>query len=176
MTLSRNGSAAMNAWLIIFAWMSVGLAAESAAVGDQQTSPSSPASTDTHRSLSAIQIDVRAALRAEASSRRRGRNTSEVIRLVDLYREMAAHPKRDSSLMLKQLGLRLRSRLQKVSDHINGQSSRAKRDAKKDLPGSRNFRTGPTTPCSRRCCACWRRSTSSGPGHPRWIRLRSQSR
>jgi hypothetical protein len=124
----------MNAWLIIFAWMSVGLAAESAAANDPRTSLSSASAELSHRSLSAIQVDLRAALGAEASSRRLGPNTSHVIRLIDLYREMAAHPKRDSSLVLKQLGLRLRSRLQKVSDHIERQSSRVKRDVKKSAP------------------------------------------
>jgi hypothetical protein len=59
--------------------------------------------------------------------------------LVDLYREMAANPKRDTSLVLKQLGLRLRSRLEKISDHIERQVARANRDVKKDaLPALRD--------------------------------------
>jgi hypothetical protein len=118
----------MNAWLITFVWTSATVAAGPFAAKNPQTNRPSAASTDSpHRSLSAIQVDARAALRAEASSRRSGPNAAEVIRLTELYREMAAHPKRDSSLVLKQLGLRLRSRLQKVRDHIERQVSRASR-------------------------------------------------
>src|SRR5687768_4552289 len=93
-------------------------AASSAAKEPQKDSPPTPGADAPLRSISAIQIDLRAALRAEAASRRLGPNTSDVIRLIELYREMAAHPKRDSSLVLKQLGLRLRSRLEKVSGYI----------------------------------------------------------
>jgi hypothetical protein len=125
----------MNAWLIIFGWTSAMVAAGSVAAADPQTNLSSAPSADSsHRSLTAIQVDVRAALRAEATSRRLGPNAADVVRLIDLYREMAAHPKRDRSLMLKQLGLRLRSRLEKVSVHIERQSSRAVQDGKKKSP------------------------------------------
>src|SRR5262249_5159429 len=56
------------------------------------------------RSLTAIQTDVRSALTAEAKSRRAGNNAPDVLRLVDLYLEMATHPKRDKSAMLDELG------------------------------------------------------------------------
>jgi hypothetical protein len=110
------------------------LAASSAATESKKDSPSAPGGDAPHRSISAIQIDLRAALGAEASSRRSGPNAPEVIRLIELYREMAAHPKRDSSLVLKQLGLRLRSRLVKVNDYIDRKVSRANRDEKKGAP------------------------------------------
>jgi hypothetical protein len=111
--------------------MGIVTAASSAAEEPQKNAPSQRGGDKSYRSITAIQIDLRAALRAEASSRRLGPNTSEVIRLIDLYREMAAHPKRDTSLVLKQLGSRLRSRLDKVSDHIEREVSRANRDAEK---------------------------------------------
>jgi hypothetical protein len=127
----------MNAWLIIFGWTSAMAAAGSVAARDPQKNLSSAPSADlSHRSLSAIQVDVRAALRAEATSRRLDPNTADVVRLIELYREMAAHPKRESSLMLKQLGLRLRSRLENVSDHMERKSSRAKRDGMKKSPAA----------------------------------------
>jgi hypothetical protein len=90
-----------------------------------------------HRSLSAIQVDVHAALRAEAVTRRRGQNAAEVVRLIALYREMAAHPQRDKSAMLAKLGLRLRSRLEKVSDHIERKYAQTDRVTKrKEIPST----------------------------------------
>ena len=87
----------------------------------------------THRSLSAIQVDVHAALRAEAVTRRQGKNASEVVRLIALYREMATHPQRDTSAMLAKLGLRLRSRLEKVCDHIERKYARTDHGAKRKV-------------------------------------------
>jgi hypothetical protein len=88
-----------------------------------------------HRSLSAIQDDLHAALRAEALTRRQGQNAPQIIRLVELYREMAAHPKRHDSRFLVRMGLRLRSRLEKVRDHIERHIARQDRNAKKkDAP------------------------------------------
>jgi hypothetical protein len=88
-----------------------------------------------HRPLSAIQDDLHEALRAEALTRRQGQNASQVIRLVELYREMAAHPKRHDSRFLARMGLRLRSRLEKVRDHIEKHTAREDRNAtKKDAP------------------------------------------
>jgi hypothetical protein len=81
------------------------------------------------RSLSAIQVDVHAALRSEAATRRLGDNASQVVRLIDLYREMAAHPKRHSSLFLRRLGLQLRARLENVRDHMERQDSLPERGA-----------------------------------------------
>ena len=90
-----------------------------------------------HRSLSAIQVDVHAALRAEAVTRRRGKNAPEVVRLIALYREMAAHPQRDKSAMLAKLGLRLRSRLEKVRDHIERKYTQTDRGAKRqEIPST----------------------------------------
>jgi hypothetical protein len=77
--------------------------------------------------LSAIQVDVPAALRAEAVTRRLGGNAAEVIRLIDLYREMAAHPQHDRSVLLRKLGLQVRSRLDKVRDLIARRSSQPER-------------------------------------------------
>jgi hypothetical protein len=55
----------------------------------------------------------------------------EVVRLVDLYREMAAHPKRDESVFLVKLGLRVRSRLKEVRDQIERRYSPLGRNPKK---------------------------------------------
>jgi hypothetical protein len=89
------------------------------------------------RSLSAIQVDIHAALRAEAVTRRRGQNAAEVVRLIILYREMATHPQRDKSAMLAKLGLRLRSRLEKVCDHIERKYAQMDRGAKrKEIPST----------------------------------------
>jgi hypothetical protein len=71
-----------------------------------------------HRSVTAIKMDVRDGLRAEALSRRLGPNPSHVLNLIDLYREIAAHPKRDQGVVLMKLGLQLRSRLKRISDQI----------------------------------------------------------
>ncbi len=132
-----------------------------------------------HRSLSAIQVDVRAALHAEATSRRLGPNTSDVIRLIDLYREMAAHPKRDRSLMLKQIGSRLRSRLEKVSDHIERKSSRAMQDGKKTtspaLRDSRNVRSWPNNSLLPAVLRLLPAVNQRPGGRPRGNRLRSRS-
>ncbi len=128
----------MKANVTIFALI-IGMvtAASSAAKEPQKDSPPTPGADVPRRSISAIQIDLRAALRAEAASRRLGPDTSDVVRLIDLYREMAAHPKRDSSLVLKQLGLRLRSRLEKISDDVERQVAGANRNAKKGPPAVR---------------------------------------
>jgi hypothetical protein len=88
------------------------------------------------RSLSAIQVDVHAALRSEAVTRRLGENTADVIRLIELYREMAAHPQRDKSILLRKLALQLRARLEKVRDYIgrHGSLSQRRANAKKSSP------------------------------------------
>jgi hypothetical protein len=85
------------------------------------------------RSLTAIQRDVNTALREEALSRRRGPNVPEVVRLIELYREMAAHPKHDTSAFLAELGLKVRARLQLVCDHLERKNSAAERKAKKKV-------------------------------------------
>jgi hypothetical protein len=79
------------------------------------------------RSLTAIQTDVRATLTAEAKSRRDGNGVPQILRLVDLYLEMATHPKRDKSAMLDELGQQVRSRLVTIRDRINRQFTDAKR-------------------------------------------------
>jgi hypothetical protein len=79
------------------------------------------------RSLTAIQTDVRAALTAEAKSRRDSNSVPQILRLVDLYLEMATHPKRDKSAMLDELGQQVRSRLVTIRDRINRQITDAKR-------------------------------------------------
>jgi hypothetical protein len=77
-----------------------------------------PAAVPTPRSLTAIRTDVSEALRAEATTRRTGDNAPQVLRLVDLYLEMASHPKRDSSPLLNDLGQQVRLRLQSVRERI----------------------------------------------------------
>src|SRR3954471_24984954 len=78
------------------------------------------------RSLTAIRTDVSEALRAEATTRRRGDNTPQAMRLVDLYLEMAGHPRRDTSPLLADLGQQVRLRLATVRDRV------ARRIADKD--------------------------------------------
>jgi hypothetical protein len=77
------------------------------------------------RSISAIQADVHMALHEEAATRRAGNNTPQVLRLVDIYREMAAHPQRDISFTLRELGQQVRTRLVTLKDHINRHSGQA---------------------------------------------------
>lgn len=110
---------------ISLAWMSMLVAAGFVAAA----APQGDSAAVTHvgsgpRPLSVVRLDVRSALRAEALARRRSRNASEVLRLVDLYRELAAHPKRDESGLARELGLNLRSRLVEVSRHIERRSNR----------------------------------------------------
>src|SRR4051794_30142957 len=77
-----------------------------------------PTAAPAPRSLTAIRTDVSDALRAEATSRRAGDNTPQVMRLVDLYLEMAAHPRRDTSPLLADLGQQVRLRLQTVRERV----------------------------------------------------------
>lgn len=76
--------------------------------------PSTPAA----RAISVIRADVFAALKAEASTRKTGDNTPQVLRLIDLYCEMAAHPQRDKSEVLNDLGQQVRLRLETDREHI----------------------------------------------------------
>jgi hypothetical protein len=123
----------MNVRAIILGWISAMFAAASlVAAGPQNDSLSASDGSLPQRALSAIRIDVHAALRAEALTRKRGQNTVEVVRLIDLYREMAAHPKRDMSVSLTELGLSVRSRLEKVSEEIERQTARSAQAAKKN--------------------------------------------
>jgi hypothetical protein len=93
-----------------------------------------PAAAPTPRSLAAIRTDVSDALRAEATTRRTGDNTPQVMRLVDLYLEMAGHPRRDTSPLLADLGQQVRLRLQTVRDQVKrripGNNSLAKKSPK----------------------------------------------
>jgi hypothetical protein len=117
----------MNARMILFSWMTAMVAAGLAVATEARNAPV----PDSSRSLTAIQRDVYAALRAEALTRRRGPNAEEVVRLVELYREMAAHPKRDTSAFLAELGLKVCARLDDVCDHIERKSARPDRPRKK---------------------------------------------
>lgn len=94
--------------------------AQAGGVASAETSSAKPASTP--RSLTVIQNDVHAALREEASTRRDGDNTKQVLRLVDLYREMAAHPQHEKSFVLRELGQQVRARLVTVKDHVKRRS------------------------------------------------------
>src|SRR5262249_5678458 len=86
------------------------------------------------RSLTAIRTDVSDALRAEATTRKKGDNTPQVMRLVDLYLEMAADPRRDTSPLIADLGQQVRLRLQtvreKVERRIPDKGSLAKKNSK----------------------------------------------
>jgi hypothetical protein len=109
----------MNGRTVFVALLSFMCAAVSGVAAERQHQSISLVDADRPlRSLSAIQMDVHAALRAEASSRRLGANVPEVVRLIDLYRELALHPKRDKSEFLAQLALRVRTRLETVRNHI----------------------------------------------------------
>lgn len=122
----------MNARVILFGWMLAMVAAGSVPAAEPQTGATSVRTEkSTSRSLTAIQRDVYAALREEALSRRQGPNVPEVVRLMDLFREMAAHPKRDQSAMLAELGLKVRGRLADVCEHIERKTSAAKKDTPK---------------------------------------------
>jgi hypothetical protein len=96
-----------------------------------------PSAPPTPRSLTAIRTDVSDALRAEATTRRTGDNTFQVLRLVDLYLEMAGHPRRDTSPLLTDLGQQVRLRLQTIRDRVerlipkkNSTAKNAIKDAK----------------------------------------------
>ena len=115
---------------IIFASMFVMFACVAVTAAELAGAPPTAGSAGvSHRRLSAIHNDVHAALRSEALTRQQGPNAQEVIRLVDLYHEMAAHPQRDTSVVLMQLGRQVRSRLEKVSDRIERQNSAPDRGA-----------------------------------------------
>lgn len=131
----------MNARGLLLACVLATLAA-GPVLATEPTSDSKSAGQDQaqSRSLTAIQRDVYAALRAEALSRRQGPNVAEVVRLMDLYREMAAHPKRDQSALIAELGLKVRSRLVDVCEHIERKNSATKKDTLK------NAKKKPTAP------------------------------
>lgn len=85
----------------------------------------------TPRSISAIQSDIHVALREEASTRRSGDNTPQVLRLIELYREMAAHPQHEASFALRELGQQVRARLITIKGHVNRHSDPATGRARK---------------------------------------------
>jgi hypothetical protein len=107
--------------MVVVVWLAAGWALGTVAAENAATA---------HRPLAAIRADVSAALRREATSRRAGDNTPDVLRLVDLYREMAAHPQRDKSAALKEMGLRVRARLQTVRGRIERQLDRTNKSHK----------------------------------------------
>src|SRR3954464_430600 len=110
-------------WMIIMirflAVLIVLLLLEVAQAGTPATDSTTGKATNAPRFLTAIQGDVHAALRDEASTRRAGDNTPQVLRLVDLYREIAAHPQHEKSFVLRELGQQVRARLTTLKDHIN---------------------------------------------------------
>jgi len=95
---------------------------------------SDPPAATAPRSLTAIRTDVSDALRAEATTRKSGDNTPQVMRLVDLYLEMAGHPQRDTSPLINDLGQQVRIRLQSVRDRVErrlaDKNPKAKKTAK----------------------------------------------
>jgi hypothetical protein len=84
------------------------------------------------RSLTAIRIDVSDALRAEATTRKNGDNTPQIMRLVDLYLEMAAHPRRDTSPLIADLGQQVRLRLQTIRERVERRIAEKNPGAKKN--------------------------------------------
>jgi hypothetical protein len=98
---------------------------------------SDPAGAPAPRSLTAIRTDVSDALRAEATSRRSGDNTSQIMRLVDLYLEMAAHPRRDTSPLLADLGDQVRLRLKTIRERVE-----------RRIPKSNSFAKGTRKPAT----------------------------
>jgi hypothetical protein len=90
-----------------------------------------PVKAPVPRSLTAIRTEVSDALRAEATTRRNGDNTPQVLRLVDLYLEMAAHPQRDHSPLLNDLGQQVRLRLATVRERVERRIPEKKSLAKK---------------------------------------------
>jgi hypothetical protein len=90
-----------------------------------------PPAASASRSLTAIRTDVSDALRAEATTRKSGDNTPQVMRLVDLYLEMAGHPQRDTSPLLNDLGQQVRIRLQTVRDRVERRIADKNPSAKK---------------------------------------------
>jgi hypothetical protein len=94
--------------------------------GEQLVATETRAGDLPNRSLSALRADVRAALRAEAISRRQGANPVQVVRLIELYREMAAHPQRDECTLLAELGRLVQSRLKKIAEHIERRHQRSR--------------------------------------------------
>ena len=122
----------MNTRVLVLGWMAAILIAGSVLATEPTSDPKSAGQEPAQpRSLTAIQRDVHAALRAEALSRRQGPNVSEVVRLIELYREMAEHPKRNQSEMLAELGLKVRGRLADVCEQIERKIATAKKDATK---------------------------------------------
>src|SRR4029079_5745980 len=92
-----------------------------------------PTANPAPRSLTAIRTDVGEALRVEATTRRGGDNAPQVLQLVDLYLEMASHPKRDTSPLLNDLGQQVRLRLQTVRDRIQRRLAQKGPAAKKNV-------------------------------------------
>src|SRR3954452_19463426 len=90
-----------------------------------------PPAVPAQRSLTAIRTDVSDALRAEAMTRKNGDNTPQGMRLVDLYLEMAAHPRRDTSPLLADLGQQVRLRLQTVRERVERRIAEKNPGAKK---------------------------------------------
>jgi hypothetical protein len=127
----------MHARHLVFTWIAATIFTGSALASEPASDPKAAKREQNEpRSLTLIQRDVHTALREEALSRRRGPNVQEVVRLIDLYREMAAHPKRDESAMLAEIGLKVRGRLNDVCEHINRKNAAAKKNTKKktDVP------------------------------------------
>src|SRR6188472_4173757 len=91
-----------------------------------------PAAKPSPRSLTAIRTDVSEALRSEATTRKNGDNTPQVMKLVDLYLEMAAHPRRDTSPLIAELGQQVRLRLQTVRERVERRITDKKPSAKKN--------------------------------------------
>src|SRR5690606_31216538 len=70
-----------------------------------------PPETEPPATLGELRKEVDEALREEAISAREGENTGEVLRLIEVYRKLAADPRRDGSPTVQKLGLRVKSRL-----------------------------------------------------------------
>lgn len=78
-----------------------------------------PPETEPLATLGELREEVDVALRAEATSSRQGENPQEVLQLIDVYRKLAADPRRDESPTVQKLGLRVKARLTLVKRKIS---------------------------------------------------------
>ena len=83
--------------------------------------------------MAELRQDVKAALRREAVTRKRGDNTPEILRLAETYLRLAGDPRSDSSEMLRQLGRKIRSRLIVVRKHVAKTLAKRKDDKHQSL-------------------------------------------
>ncbi len=79
------------------------------------------------RSYREIRDDIRATLRAEATANSSDRRCEAIVRLTEIYRELASDPRQRDSETLQKHKIRLRSRLLSVQREIDRSSSSRQR-------------------------------------------------